>query len=593
MQKSRETRFKKSVENLSNRLGRAENFLDSEIISRNEKGMDKLKIKDGYDQGHRSSLPTEIYRDKNTLVEVTVHRNVKNKVNNNISRKEKGQSWADSLSDSDIKFNKATKSSLAKVKKSPRKDNTRSKEEMKENIKSVSKKYDEDKNMENILADLRDILRVSGVDNIQDFVKKIDGKNSDRDVAKTENSCSNSNLVQQRDLELKLEKLKVENEKIKAECSRYKHEYGVLVKQVDISKDSVNSLETQVADLKKIISRLTKNNGELLDIVKEKIKYEDIIAELEKKENFLNDELVKERSHSDQLQKRLRSAQSENENLRLLSADLRAHLRSGLSGLQASRPTSVPSIENVVPPLGDVTKMILGVKPKDGQDATDDENDSAYDDPNTESLKSRPKSSRQDILKKPQVEVSPPTKIPSHDHVSDRVDGVSQLRADRKSKSPVRNLFPVDPQSGRTQSRSSTLVDMESIHEDKSPSFQQLPLDLSETKSEIGDVEAGDQAKKNLEVSRSSSIKLSLEDKVSDFLARLQNDSQSLDIDIPKPRPFAGGSFHLSLSNSDIDASSSRVEDTYDTTLTEGKFLRGLETSIEVLQNNTQNTLQQ
>ena len=72
------------------------------------------------------------------------------------------------------------------------------------------------------------------------------------------------------------------------------------------------------------------------------------------------------------------------------------------------------------------------------------------------------------------------------------------------------------------------------------PSFQQLPLDLSETKSEIGDVEAGDQAKKNLEVSRSSSIKLSLEDKVSDFLARLQNDSQSLDIDIPKPRPFAG-----------------------------------------------------
>ena len=84
------------------------------------------------------------------------------------------------------------------------------------------------------------------MDNIQDFVKKIDGKNSDRDVAKTENSCSNSNLVQQRDLELKLEKLKVENEKIKTECSRYKHEYGVLVKQVDISKDSVNSLETQV-----------------------------------------------------------------------------------------------------------------------------------------------------------------------------------------------------------------------------------------------------------------------------------------------------------------------------------------------------------
>ena len=37
----------------------------------------------------------------------------------------------------------------------------------------------------------------------------------------------------------------------------------------------------QVVDLKKIITRLTKNNGELLEIVKEKIQYEDIIADLD------------------------------------------------------------------------------------------------------------------------------------------------------------------------------------------------------------------------------------------------------------------------------------------------------------------------
>ena len=54
----------------------------------------------------------------------------------------------------------------------------------------------------------------------------------------------------------------------------------------------------QVVDLKKIITRLTKNNGELLEIVKEKIQYEDIIADLEKKTSLLTDQLDKEKSTS-------------------------------------------------------------------------------------------------------------------------------------------------------------------------------------------------------------------------------------------------------------------------------------------------------
>ena len=70
-----------------------------------------------------------------------------------------------------------------------------------------------------------------------------------------------------------------------------------------------------------------------------------------------------------------------------MSADLRAHLRSGLSGLQYSKPSSRPAS---VPALGDVTKMILGVK----NDDKDVDEDSAYEDPNTESLKSRPKSAK-------------------------------------------------------------------------------------------------------------------------------------------------------------------------------------------------------
>ena len=72
----------------------------------------------------------------------------------------------------------------------------------------------------------------------------------------------------------------------------------------------------EVVDLKKIISRLTKNNGELLEIVQEKIKYEDIIADLEKKSALLSEELSKEKSTSASLGKTLASVQTENASLR-------------------------------------------------------------------------------------------------------------------------------------------------------------------------------------------------------------------------------------------------------------------------------------
>ena len=68
--------------------------------------------------------------------------------------------------------------------------------------------------------------------------------------------------------------------------------------------------------MKKIITRLTKNNGELLEIVQEKIKYEDIIADLEKKSSLLNDELTKEKSANASLGKTLVSVQTENASLR-------------------------------------------------------------------------------------------------------------------------------------------------------------------------------------------------------------------------------------------------------------------------------------
>ena len=78
--------------------------------------------------------------------------------------------------------------------------------------------------------------------------------------------------------------------------SRYKHEHGVVSKQAELRRAEQENLESQVlpdgstasiqqsfqvVDLKKIVSRLTKNNSELLSIVAEKINYEEKIGGLE------------------------------------------------------------------------------------------------------------------------------------------------------------------------------------------------------------------------------------------------------------------------------------------------------------------------
>ena len=75
--------------------------------------------------------------------------------------------------------------------------------------------------------------------------------------------------------------------------------------------------------------------------------------------------------------------------------------------------------------------------------------------------------------------------------------------------------------------------------------FQPLPLDLSETRSDVSESELAsvklqDQSQASVKHQDQSQLKQSLEDKVSDFLARLQQDSINLSLDIPKPRPFDG-----------------------------------------------------
>ena len=508
-------------------------------------------------------MNTEVYRDKNTLVEVTIHRRPR----------EKEQRKETSL------YARPTASSLTKTKQSPGK--------LRKSGKSLNDGHsrrdarDQEKyqrSVKDILGELRDIVKISGVDQVHDLIDEIDAPVKSKGNIKTQESKIPQKLCQKPDnsaFETKIEKLENECQKFKTEASRYKHEYGVMVKQVEISKETVKSLEAQVNDLKKIVSRLTKNNGELLDIVSEKINYEDMIADLEKNKAVLAKQLSDEKSRSAIIEERLETAETEVAGLRAIRAEVRAGVRHGLAGLEIARPDTRQDI----PALGDNTKHILGIK--DGEENKSDTEDSAFDDPNTESLRSRPKSGQSKGRSKP---VAPLLKQQMEPQLPGPVSQVFRLSApvvpsspptkmSSYHKQPQTFLPPPPPITTSVQSRSSTMVESPTH-----PAFQPLPLDLSETVSECSAVVVEKQA---LPLDQDVPDKQSLETKVSSFLSRLRQDSLHLQ-NIPQAEPFPGPSMHLSLSSSNMEQDD--TSQSINTTLTEGRFLRGLETSIEVLQ---------
>jgi len=187
----------------------------------------------------------------------------------------------------------------------------------------------------------------------------------------------------------------------------------------------------------------------------------------------LRGNLRDERRNSRVLQQRLDSVESEVDNLRSLALDLRSGLTTGPHLAQGKPPA---------PDIGDETRQILGLDLQNN----DDDVDSAYDDPRTESIRSRNKS--------------------------------------EQSK------------------RVSTQV------------FHQLNVELSESE----------------EVDERNSMKDKVDSAVNDLSLKFDQ------IKIPQPRPFEGSSLHLSLSSSDSD------NQTLMSTVSEGKFLKGLEQSIDL-----------
>jgi len=602
-------RFKNSVAELRERMDRVDSALDNDLSE-----VCKSRTVDTV-----VGSSSEVYRDKNTLVEVTIHRRPKAEM---AVKRVEGRNSAPEAGRLESRTKKGDATSTGGGGFLERK---------------------RDRNVGELLDELRELVADSGVNEVRKFLEELDGV---AHPASTRRVAS-SQVENHRNLEGQLTKLRAELEKQKIETSRYKHEHSVVSKQADLRRVDQENLEAQLVDLKKIVSKLTKNNSELLSIVAENINYEEEIGGLEARVAQLAQQLETERGRAEETNRKLAISQREGAALRAVAADLRAGLQHGLAGLDSARPGSALSKQ------GNKTRDILGASVLQAStcvpaaQAREDSEDSAIDDPNSESLKSSRRARMAVNLPSADrwagLSHTPPTKqrsqpfssrvtsnagnpltaaekAPGQKNLNDKSgwvnpEQVAPLHRATSAPLPVHpsvSLFPPLSQQltapahlmptqqldkgenflpmelARAASRSSTLL----LSSNQPPDFQPAALELSETQSitEVDGYASKDLTREKVghskEVerlsqgqSRPTASKGSLENKVADFLHRLHQDSINLSLDLPCAREFAGPSMHLSISGSDLGEG----ELSTNTTLTEGKFLRGLETSIEVL----------
>ena len=108
----------------------------------------------------RSELNTEVYRDKNTLVEVTIHRRPKGKEH----KKDLNQ------------FARPTSSSLSRAKKSPGKVKKSAKSISGERHSNIDVRLSEkdDRSTRDILGELKDIVKEAAIKDAHAFIDEND-----------------------------------------------------------------------------------------------------------------------------------------------------------------------------------------------------------------------------------------------------------------------------------------------------------------------------------------------------------------------------------------------------------------------------------
>jgi len=443
--------WRRSVHELDTRLQKANELFDKEFpnvykSSEENKELNVLKM-----PGSNSSYTENVIRDKNTIVQITVHTKPKDKENKTehnfreptIQSKHRSRSTNENQPPRSPRARSRSNSQkIRKTKKeSPRRQSKKSSkqrdiESSKKNIDEVtSKEKSSKKDITEVLKDLKEIIQSSGVKDVYEFFQEMeDGSNRRKSApevmsGKSKNSTKASKpssgsaaikltagaQLEKKDEDIEKqemrEKAKADNEKLimeinklKAEVMRYKSEFDKCQVQLKIAKDSNESFQTQVVEMKQLITKLTGNNKNLVQLVSDRAAQDEQLMLIERENKKLNQQLESQNKNITEFQSKISEQEQEITRLRSLRADINAQLLHGLEGLEIPRPAS--SLPNN---LLNRTNDILGntiLKPNKRNINQSDNNknersfssatsntrppsqssDSAIDDPNSEKL---------------------------------------------------------------------------------------------------------------------------------------------------------------------------------------------------------------
>jgi len=280
-----------------------------------------VKIKMKTSRGELSA-PQKVYSDKKTMVEIRIH---------------KSRAWA-GLEDSNQGVSGAF--SAKRCLKNQHEQILLSKER--------KEKDGQSKDIAEMLEGLKVIATISGVNNVKDY--DIVSDFTVEDVVRSSSVVMLGPHLSCRHLEGKVKILESESLKLKDEAARCNLDNEEMVKQMKVGKDDVDRLEGQIFDLKTIISKLSKTNGELLGLVSDQLHQLDLVASLENEGTMLADQVRREKSHSSDLQQRVLSADAEVAVLREMAADGPDNFRQSFPDCELrkeasreSKPSSLPA----------------------------------------------------------------------------------------------------------------------------------------------------------------------------------------------------------------------------------------------------------
>jgi len=228
-------------------------------------------------------MNSKVNHNKNTLVEITIHKNSSSKPKNKHFENNIGGAVSVQISP----FKTPKKKKEASIVEQPKEETT----------------------IKGLLKELGEVVKVSGFENITDFVNEFESNNDK--VYKETSVVKLSSQLYHTDLEEKIEALGRECLSLKNEVVRCKSDNEELSKHLKVSKEDANRLELEIFELKKLISRLTRNNADLLRMASQHFEYMDMVANLEKEGSQLSEQLSIEKCHSSDLQQKLLHAESE------------------------------------------------------------------------------------------------------------------------------------------------------------------------------------------------------------------------------------------------------------------------------------------